>query len=258
LSGGIEGMCMAIEGVLDTLRKKDRQVDSKVVNLLLESIDNLRTSMKEVQSGKIKPGSDQTSTNYVEHAMSKKDEGDYKPLGDLLVEMGVASKESVEDALELQQMKLGEILVKQGSADPSAVEKALESQGIPAGKQDQFSNYRLKRKDIRVDTERLDTLFDLMGELITAEAMVLNSEELEGLELPEFERSAAYLSKISREMQEITMSIRMIPLDGLFNKMRRLIRDLSKKFGKDVFIHSISWTSIPHFTPAIIKLIAIL
>lgn len=232
--GSIEGMCMAIEGVLDALRKGDRKVDSKVVNLLLESIDNLRTSMKRVQSGDLKPGPSETASNHAEKAMTSKNEGDYQPLGDLLVQMGVASRESVEDALELQQMKLGEILVKQGSADPDAVEQALQSQGKGTAKADQLANYKLKRKDIRVDTERLDTLFDLMGELITAEAMVLSSPDLEGYDHPIFDRSAAYLSKISREMQEITMSIRMIPLDGLFNKMRRLIRDLSKKFDKEI------------------------
>ena len=232
--GSVEGMCMAIEGVLDALRKGDRKVDSKVVNLLLESVDNLRTSMKQVQSGDLKPGPSETASTHAEKAISSKNEGDYKPLGDLLVDMGVASRESVEDALELQQMKLGEILVKQGSAEPDAVEKALESQGKGGAKADQMASYKLKRKDIRVDTERLDTLFDLMGELITAEAMVLNSDELEGFDHPNFDSSAAYLSKISREMQEITMSIRMIPLDGLFNKMRRLVRDLSKKFDKEI------------------------
>jgi two-component system chemotaxis sensor kinase CheA len=232
--GTVEGMCMAIEGVLDALRKGDRKVDSKVVNLLLEGIDNLRTSLKQIQSGDLKPGVDTEHHIIAEKAMNSKNAGDYQPLGDLLVEMGVASRESVDEALELQQMRLGEILVKQGKAEPKAVEKALESQGKPAGKNDQFANYRLKRKDIRVDTERLDTLFDLMGELITAEAMVLNSPELEEFDHPNFDRSAAYLSKISRELQEITMTIRMIPMDGLFNKMRRLVRDLSKKFNKEI------------------------
>lgn len=93
---------------------------------------------------------------------------------------------------------------------------------------------KLKKKDIRVDTERLDRLFDLMGELITAEAMVISSEELKGLELPEFTKSAAYLVKITKEIQEITMFIRMIPLEGLFHKMKRLVRDLSRKSGKKI------------------------
>ncbi len=116
-----------------------------------------------------------------------------------------------------------------------ALEDALDKQGKAEVKELAGQPaYRAERKDIRVDMAKLDKLFNLMGELITAEAMVIHSPELANLELESFSRSANYLSKITREMQEITMSVRMIPLEGLFNKMRRLIRDLSRKFGKKI------------------------
>lgn len=99
---------------------------------------------------------------------------------------------------------------------------------------DAYGKYTVKKKDIRVDTDKLDSLFDLIGELITAEAMVIDSPDLRGLDLDSFPRAAAYLSKITRELQAITMSIRMIPLDGLFSKMNRLVRDLAHKFSKDI------------------------
>jgi two-component system chemotaxis sensor kinase CheA len=90
------------------------------------------------------------------------------------------------------------------------------------------------RREIRVDTGKLDKLFELVGELITAESMVANSPDLVGLHLDSFNKSISSLSKISREIQETTMMIRMIPLEGLFQKMTRLVRDLSRKFGKPV------------------------
>jgi len=96
------------------------------------------------------------------------------------------------------------------------------------------NKYSVKKKDIRVDTEKLDSLFDLIGELITAESMVIDSPDLRGLELEGFQKSAAYLSKITRELQNITMSMRMIPLEGLFSKMNRLVRDLGRKFNKEI------------------------
>jgi len=104
----------------------------------------------------------------------------------------------------------------------------------PKAEGEAFSKYTVKKKDIRVDTEKLDSLFDLIGELITAEAMVIDNPDLRGLELDSFPRAATYLSKITRELQAITMSIRMIPLDGLFSKMNRLVRDLGRKFSKDI------------------------
>ena len=86
----------------------------------------------------------------------------------------------------------------------------------------------------KVDTSKLDKLFDLVGELITIETMVINNPDLADLELPNFTKSVNMLSKITRELQEITMSIRMTPLEGLFNKMKRLVRDLSIKFDKKI------------------------
>jgi two-component system chemotaxis sensor kinase CheA len=104
----------------------------------------------------------------------------------------------------------------------------------PTADTEAFGKYTVKKKDIRVDTEKLDGLFDLIGELITAEAMVIDSPDLRDLELSSFPRAAAYLSKITRELQAITMSIRMIPLEGLFSKMNRLVRDLGRKFSKEI------------------------
>ncbi len=54
------------------------------------------------------------------------------------------------------------------------------------------------------------------------------------LDISNFHKSASYLMKVSREMQEIAMSVRMIPLDGLFKKIHRLVRDLSKRFSKPI------------------------
>jgi two-component system chemotaxis sensor kinase CheA len=64
--------------------------------------------------------------------------------------------------------------------------------------------------------------------------MVTNNPDLQGLELPNFNKSANMLNKITRELQEISMSIRMMPLEGLFNKMKRLVRDVAIKRDKKV------------------------
>lgn len=231
----LEKMCMGIEGILDTLRTGARTPDSQIINLLLQSIDGLNVTLQKVHSGEIQPGELAEGGVDVEQAVASKEEGDYKPLGDMLVEMGIATQDAVDQALDVQRMRLGEILIDQGAAKEDEILEALERQGkAEPDRKDQFANYRIKRRDIRVDTERLDKLFDLMGELITAEAMVINNPDLEPYDLPNFEWAATYLSKISREMQEITMAMRMIPLDGLFSKMRRLVRDLAKKFEKPV------------------------
>ena len=235
--GYIEKLCMDVESVLDVMRKDKQAIRHTVISSLLSALDELRFGLKRIQDGKVKPGEGGGDTPE-EYRDDRLDKGDAKPLGDLLVEMGAASRLDIEQALEKQSMRLGELLVHEGVTDEASVEQALKKQGRQGESAPEVSSgYGFKRKDIRVDTSRLDRLFDLMGELITAETMVLHNPDIASLDLPEFQKASAYLSKITREMQEITMSIRMIPLEGLFNKMRRLVRDLSRKFGKEVILH---------------------
>ncbi len=87
---------------------------------------------------------------------------------------------------------------------------------------------------ISVNVEKLDQFMDLVGELVIAEAMVTHNPDLNGLELDNFSKAARQLQKITTELQDIAMSIRMVPLASTFHKMNRIVRDMCKKLDKDV------------------------
>ena len=87
---------------------------------------------------------------------------------------------------------------------------------------------------ISVDVVKLDKLMDLMGEMVIAEAMVTQNPELQGVKLNSYYKSARQLKKITGEMQDMVMSIRMVPLSASFRKMHRLVRDMSRKLDKKV------------------------
>ncbi|EHQ89990.1 chemotaxis protein CheA [Desulfosporosinus youngiae] len=87
---------------------------------------------------------------------------------------------------------------------------------------------------ISVSVAKLDKLMDLVGEMVIAEAMVIQNPDLKGLELDNFRKAARQLSKITGEMQDMVMSIRMVPLSATFHKMHRIVRDMSKKLDKEV------------------------
>ena len=87
---------------------------------------------------------------------------------------------------------------------------------------------------ISVNVAKLDTLMDLVGELVVAEAMVIQNPDLRGLSLTNFAKAVRQLEKITGETQDIVMSIRMLPLTTTFHKMNRIIRDMCKKLGKEV------------------------
>ncbi len=87
---------------------------------------------------------------------------------------------------------------------------------------------------ISVHVEKLDKLMDLVGEMVIAEAMVTQNPEIERLELENFQKAARQLHKITSELQDMVMSIRMVPLSTTFLKMHRIMRDMCKKLGKEV------------------------
>jgi two-component system chemotaxis sensor kinase CheA len=91
-----------------------------------------------------------------------------------------------------------------------------------------------KQSLISVNLNKLDTLLDLVGEIVITEAMVTSNPDLKGLKLDNFQKSARQLRKLNSELQDTVMSIRMVPLSGAFNKMTRIVRDMKVKLNKDV------------------------
>ena len=91
-----------------------------------------------------------------------------------------------------------------------------------------------KQNFISVNVNKLDKLMNLMGEIVTTESMVTKNPEVANLHIDSFERSSQELRKLINELQEIVMSIRMLPVSNSFQKMHRIVRDVSKKVGKDV------------------------
>ncbi len=87
---------------------------------------------------------------------------------------------------------------------------------------------------ISVSITKLDKLMDLVGEMVISEAMVTQNPDLKGLQLCNFHKAARQLHKITSDIQDMVMSIRMVPLAMTFQKMFRIVRDMSKKLSKEV------------------------
>lgn len=111
----------------------------------------------------------------------------------------------------------------------SSVEKAQAAVNAA-----QSSGGSQKQSLISVNLAKLDALNDIVGEIITTESMVISNPDLEGLELESFSKAARDLRKLTSELQDTVMSIRMVPLAGVFQKMNRIVRDMRKKLNKDV------------------------
>jgi two-component system chemotaxis sensor kinase CheA len=87
---------------------------------------------------------------------------------------------------------------------------------------------------IKVDIDKLDGLVNAVGELVIMQATVRSNPKIAALVDPKLTKDFAQLSRITSELQKTAMSMRMVPIRQTFQKMIRLVRDLSKKTGKDV------------------------
>ena len=129
----------------------------------------------------------------------------------------VGNKEIVEEIKAVEKYSETKEREKRNISDEKKTEKASSQQNF-----------------ISLSVSKADRLMDLIGELVISESMVTQNPDLDGLELDNFQKSARQLRKIITEMQDMVMSIRMVPLSATFQKMNRLVRDMSKKMDKEV------------------------
>ncbi|KNY25953.1 chemotaxis protein CheA [Pseudobacteroides cellulosolvens] len=146
--------------------------------------------------------------------------------------------------LELIQLENDEKFEQFGSKSQIVVEvspiKVPQTQA-QASKEPQEKDVgtSINQSIISVNVTKLDKLMDLIGEMVIAEAMVTQNPDLKGFNFKNFRKASHHLHKITLELQDIIMSVRMVPLSMTFQKMNRIVRDMSKKLGKEVHLELI-------------------
>jgi two-component system chemotaxis sensor kinase CheA len=147
-------------------------------------------------------------------------------MGEQLVERGLATEAQVDTALQQQAhgdpRHLGELLVEQEVVKPTDVVEVLKTQA---------DERPATNESIRVDVGLLDDLMNLVGELVLARNQILqfNASFFD----PAFSATSQRLNLITSELQEGVMKTRMQPIDNIWNKFPRIVRDLSLSCGKN-------------------------
>ncbi|WP_322172752.1 chemotaxis protein CheA [Acutalibacter caecimuris] len=125
-------------------------------------------------------------------------------------------------------------------AAPAAPENAPAPAAAPApapaatGQQGSKQQNHNKESLISVNLSKLDELNAVVGEIVITESMVTASPDLKGLKLDNFTSAARQLRSLTDQLQDVSMSLRMVSVSATFQKMRRIVRDMSKKLGKEV------------------------
>jgi two-component system chemotaxis sensor kinase CheA len=154
-----------------------------------------------------------------------------KKLGQILVERGDITEEQLEAGLQ-DRKKLGEILVEKGVVAPDKVESALAEQKHLKKVREKGQDREESISSIRVPAGKLDVLVNLVGELVTVQARL--SQTASTRSDNELLSVAEEVERLTAELRDNTLNIRMLPIGTTFGRFKRLIRDLSQELGKEI------------------------
>ncbi len=138
-------------------------------------------------------------------------------------------------AAPVQEEKPAQAEAKAAPAAPAqAAAQPAANSGTKQPAQAQQGQGHNKESLISVNLSKLDELQAVVGEIVITESMVTASPDLKGLKLDSFTQAARQLRSLTDQLQDVSMSLRMVAVSATFQKMRRIVRDMSKKLGKEV------------------------
>ncbi|MCP4633919.1 MAG: chemotaxis protein CheA [candidate division Zixibacteria bacterium] len=257
-----------LETLLDLGRKGTVKISGIIADTVFDSIDAMRTlldSLEKVLESNTSMNVEETISSLIvklrriiankgeveEEEVEKSPAGEeevvveedtsnqYTPkrLGEILVEAGEVLETDLQDELAAQKEKeyaekIGQSLVKKGVVPAKTTAQALRSQ--TQNQKEKTATTGAVKGIVKIDTERLDRLIDTIGELVIAESMVGQDEQILAIDSPHIARNISHLNKITRELQEMGMAMRLVPVKPTFQKLSRAVRDLTKKSGKQI------------------------
>ena len=234
----VQELSHEVENLLDGARSGNFPVTEAIIDIVLQAVDILKEQLSNLEAGlakgEIAVQGDLRVSKFLKYVRNFDPTRSVPPVkipkvGEILAEKGVVEEEKIEEALQEAQeegKRIGEKLVEKGVVAPKDVALALREQ----------KQLKEAVTSIRVDTHKLDNLVDMIGELVIAQSMVLQNPEVQKIKDQKFQKDIVQLRRITGELQRISTSLRMVPIKATFQKMIRLVRDLSRKSGKEVVL----------------------
>lgn len=201
----IQKVAHEVETILDKARNAQLTITPAAIDVVLESADYLRRWVEHVES-------------VLQNRPSQAPPRDERLLTRVTSLSSTACAQEVSAAL----LELASTVESPGQ------------QALPPPEPANEGTRRSEAMAVRVDTTKLDYLADMAGELVIAETLVRHDPELAKLKSPRLQRNVSQLTRITAELQKTAMAMRLVPIGPLFQRMARLVRDLSRQFGKKI------------------------
>ncbi|MFN7980632.1 MAG: chemotaxis protein CheA [Vicinamibacterales bacterium] len=250
-----------VESLLDRCRSGKHPVGSTEIDIILKSVDLLTALINDIaaraagNAGRNLRGERlallEAVESLIEHGSSVQAGADVVPKGDILLETPAAPAPVAAPAPAAVAVPMAAapapvalapteapvtpaaaprpVPAPAPSAAPAAAPQQSAAPSAPAaGQQAPLESA------VKVDTRKLDGLVDMVGELVILQSLIHESPTLSALADERLSRNLAQLRRITTDLQRGAMSMRMVPIRQTFQKMARLVRDLSRKSGKQV------------------------
>lgn len=222
------------EDVLNGMRRGEFKPGATMTDAMLRVCDRLRKMLGDVANHR---SLEYNNRELIDQLRAVRETEARPKLGEILTSQPVLEEVELQSALEESQKtgkKLGEVLVERGVATATHVEQALSKQGVPAVSV-------ADNATMRVDVRKLDFLVNLVGELVLERNRLsqlshdLLSKQIDKDQLASaLSSSATRLSFVTDELQTASLQTRMVPIEAVFRRLPRMVREVAGALGKQV------------------------
>jgi two-component system chemotaxis sensor kinase CheA len=228
----IQRLAHELESLLGLARQDRLAIDSEVINVILAGGDTLKKFVQEIRARLDRPGN---------HAPL------LVPTAALLKRVvailsSIPEVESATEPARTEATPVGAATAAPAIPTPAAPPTVGEISHTENASEESRSgskggNVKTATSFVKVDTQKLDSLVDMVGEMVIVQSLVTQDQGLQDLMTQRLSRNLSQLLRITRDLQRISMSLRMVPIRSTFQKMTRLVRDVSLKSEKQVVLH---------------------
>jgi two-component system chemotaxis sensor kinase CheA len=225
----IQKVAHEVETLLDHARNRELTVTPAAIDVILESADDLRSRLAHVEAalkgetgvapGRNEPLLSRIGALYAAPAAAAEPDADVLRLAAAVESAAAAAGDGKNRSLTGRP--LGPAPAADRQADAPAPAAEIESR-------------KSETMAVKVDTAKLDSLVDMAGEMVIAQSLVRHDPDLAAIKSPRLLRNMAQLTRMTAELQKTAMAMRLVPIGPLFQRMARMVRDLSRQFGKPV------------------------
>jgi two-component system chemotaxis sensor kinase CheA len=207
----VQKLAHEVETVLDRARNFQLSITPVAIDVILESADQLRRWLAHVEALLQNRPTEAPPENVL-----------------LLRRIRGLSESTAETPPAAGEQTTVELITMAQAVSAGVIEEKAVAPATALG------TPRNETMAVKVNTAKLDYLVDMAGEMVIAESLVRHDPDLATIKNPRLHRNLAQLTRITAELQKTSMSMRLVPIGPLFGRMARLVRDLSRQFGKQV------------------------